>query len=205
MIGIIDYGMGNLSSVKNVLDYLDIDAKIVKIPSEIESLTHLIIPGVGSFALAMENLHRKGFVSEIRKFAKEGKPVLGICLGMQLLAEKGTEPHESAGLGLISGTVELMQPLNAPIPHMGWNGISIINNHPILEDVKLSADFYFVHSYAFVTTHIQNIVTQTEYEVNFPSIVTNERRNVIGIQFHPEKSQKQGLKIIENFSKLGNA
>ena len=205
MIGIINYGMGNLSSVKNVLEYLDIDAVIVDSPNDVASMSHLIIPGVGSFAKAMDNLQTKGFVSEIQAFAESGKPVLGICLGMQLLADKGMEHGESAGLGLISGTVELLPTEKLPIPHMGWNGINTRNDHPILAGVKRSADFYFVHSFAFVATNPQNIVTSTAYELDFPSIVANERGNVIGIQFHPEKSQKQGLKIMENFSNLGNA
>jgi glutamine amidotransferase len=205
MIGIIDYGMGNLSSVKNILDFLEIDNVIIEDPKYVPSMKGLIIPGVGSFQRAMQNLTEKGFVTPIQNFANLGKPILGICLGMQLLANIGTEPEECLGLGLIPGRVELMKPENLRIPHMGWNGIKIVNEHPIFEEVKTSADFYFVHSFAFVVENESNLLSVTEYGNDFPSIVANDSRNVIGIQFHPEKSQKQGTKILENFSKLVNA
>jgi glutamine amidotransferase len=205
MIGIIDYGMGNLSSVKNILDFLEIENVILEDASNIPSMKGLIIPGVGSFQLAMQNLTNRGFVPYLKEFANAGKPILGICLGMQLLANTGTEPEECQGLGLIPGRVELMQPENLRIPHMGWNGIKIVNDHPIFEDVKMSADFYFVHSFAFVVENENNLLSVTDYGYDFPSIVANDARNVIGIQFHPEKSQKQGIKILENFSKIVSA
>ncbi len=205
MIGIVDYGMGNLSSVKNILDYLSIESFLVRSVEDFNKCTHLIIPGVGSFGKAMENLHGKSFIDPIKSFAGSGKPVLGICLGMQLLADTGTEPYETSGLGLIAGTVKVLPNQKFRIPHMGWNGIKIVNNHPILEGVKTSVDFYFVHSYAFSVRNSNNVVTVTDYESDFASIVSNDMGNVVGIQFHPEKSQKQGLKIIENFSMLRSA
>lgn len=205
MIGIVDYGMGNLSSVKNILDYLSIGSLLVRSTEDFDKCSHLIIPGVGSFGKAMENLHAKSFVDLIKSFAASGKPVLGICLGMQLLADTGTEPYETPGIGLIPGTVKLLPNEKFRIPHMGWNGIKIVNDHPILEGVKTSVDFYFVHSYAFSTTNPNNVITITDYESDFASIVSNDKGNVVGIQFHPEKSQKQGLKIIENFSMLKSA
>lgn len=202
MIGIVDYGMGNLHSVKNILDYLEIENQFVRLSDDFDKCTHLIIPGVGSFSKAMENLEARSFVKSIKEFAGSGKPVLGICLGMQLLADYGTEPVVTEGIGLIPGTVKLLPTEKLRIPHMGWNGIKVVNAHPILENVKLSADFYFVHSYAFDVLNLKNIVSTTNYESDFVSIIANERGNVIGIQFHPEKSQKQGVKIIENFSTL---
>jgi glutamine amidotransferase len=202
MIGIVDYGMGNLHSVKNILDYLEIENQFVQYSNDFNKCTHLIIPGVGSFSRAMENLKTKSFVKLIKEFAGSGKPVLCICLGMQLLADFGTEPVTTEGIGLIPGTVKLLPIGKLRIPHMGWNGIKIINTHPILENVKLSDDFYFVHSYAFDALNSNNIVSTTNYESDFVSIITNNSGNVIGIQFHPEKSQKQGIKIIENFSTL---
>jgi|688.fasta_scaffold03777_16 glutamine amidotransferase len=202
MIGIIDYGMGNLHSVKNALDFLGIENQIIANPSEIESMDKIIIPGVGSFKRAMDNLHEKNLVDPLVKFGNSGKYLLGICLGMQLLAETGTEPSVCNGLGLIPGVVELIKSETLRIPHMGWNGLIINNDHPILEGVKLGADFYFVHSYAFHVESDENIVAVTPYGYHVPAIVKNKTGNIIGIQFHPEKSQKQGLKLIENFSNL---
>jgi glutamine amidotransferase len=202
MIGIIDYGMGNLHSVKNALEFLGIESQIIADPGEIESMDKIIIPGVGSFKRAMDNLHEKNFVESLVKFSNSGKYLLGICLGMQLLAETGTEPTISSGLGLIPGNIELLKSDTLRIPHMGWNGLTIKNDHPILEGVKLGADFYFVHSYAFHVQSDENIVAVTQYGYDVPAIVKNKTGNIIGIQFHPEKSQKQGLKLIENFSNL---
>lgn len=205
MIGILDYGMGNLSSVRNALSFLQIESAILSSPDQIAGVSHMIIPGVGAFGAAMDNITRAGFMDPIRTFAGSGKPLLGICLGMQLLATEGTEPDICSGLGLIKGRVELLQSDNLSLPHMGWNGINLKSEHPILEGVKMSADFYFVHSFAFIPADKTNIVTTTAYGTDFTSIIANERRNVIGIQFHPEKSQKQGLKILNNFSKMPNA
>jgi glutamine amidotransferase len=206
MIGVLDYGMGNLSSVTNALDYLGIDNQIVNSVDGFLTSSHLIIPGVGSYARAMENIHSKQYFNLIQEFANSGKPILGICLGMQLLSSFGTEPYRVEGLGLIKGEVVVLpEDLEIRIPHVGWNGIQLINNHPILEGVKLKADFYFVHSYYFSQVNEENIVTYTDYSFTFPSIVCNKAKNVIGIQFHPEKSQKQGLQILENFSKITHA
>ena len=200
MIGVLDYGMGNLSSVTNALEYLGIDNCIIYNSEDFNTISHLVIPGVGSFAKAMENLKERGYVEAIRSFNNQGFPILGICLGMQLLADKGTEPYECEGLGLIKGRVEIFPENNFRVPHVGWNGIKLVNNHPILKDVKQTADFYFVHSYHFHAVSENNIITTTDYGFEFPSIVMNEKQNVIGIQFHPEKSQKQGLQILTNFS-----
>jgi glutamine amidotransferase len=201
MIGVLNYGMGNLSSVTNALEYLGVENSIIHDPEELDKISHLIIPGVGSFAQAMVNLKEREFVDAIRDFNNQFKPILGICLGMQLLAEIGTEPYETFGLGLIKGSVDVFPENSVRVPHVGWNGIKQISNHYILEDVKQTADFYFVHSYRFTVEHERNIVAMTEYGLDFPSIVTNDAKNVIGIQFHPEKSQKQGLQILTNFSK----
>lgn len=200
MIGVLDYGMGNLSSVTNALEYLGLENCIIHNSEDFKSVSHLIIPGVGSFAKAMENLKERGYVEAIKSFNSHGLPILGICLGMQLLAERGNEPYECEGLGLIKGSVEIFPDNSVRVPHVGWNGINLINNHPILEDVKLTADFYFVHSYQFQVANENNIITTTDYGFEFPSIVMNDRQNVVGIQFHPEKSQKQGLQILTNFS-----
>lgn len=203
MTGVLDYGMGNLSSVTNALDYLGIENKVINVPDEIPGVSRLIIPGVGSYAKAMENIKNREYFQRIKEFGVSGKPVLGICLGMQLLSFLGTEPSSVEGLGMIKGKVVILpQNLDIRIPHVGWNGIKLVNDHPILNGVKLKADFYFVHSYYFNQVKEENIIATTDYGIDFPSIVCNDKRNVIGIQFHPEKSQKQGLQILENFSQL---
>jgi glutamine amidotransferase len=201
MIGVLDYGMGNLSSVTNALEYLGIENCIIHNSEDFKTISHLIIPGVGSFAKAMENLKERGYVEAIKSFDNNGFPILGICLGMQLLAENGTEPYDCDGLGLIKGCVEIFPENSVRVPHVGWNGISLVNDHSIFEDVKQTADFYFVHSYQFHVASEKNIISTTNYGFDFPSTVMNDKRNVVGIQFHPEKSQKQGLQILTNFSK----
>ena len=202
MIGVIDCGIGNLSSVKNVLDFIGAESLIIKDPSLIKSMDKLILPGVGSFNVAMKSLTDLGFVSEIKDFANTGKYILGICLGMQLLADLGEESGITKGLGLIKGKVKFLKSSDLRVPHMGWNGIKLNKEHPILNNVKLRADFYFVHSYFFNADSVNNILTYTDYGFEFPSIVCNDKKNVIGIQFHTEKSQKQGIKILQNFLSL---
>ena len=206
MIGVLDYGMGNLSSVTNALDYLGIDNQVIRHKEEFSAIGKLVIPGVGAYAKAMENIHQKQYFDAIKRFSQTGKPILGICLGMQLLSVIGKEPYHTEGLGLVDGEViTFPDNLGIRVPHVGWNGISIINEHPILDGVKMKADFYFVHSYYFGGVSSNNIVAITNYGLNFPSIVCNDSKNVVGIQFHPEKSQKQGLQILDNFSRLPNA
>jgi glutamine amidotransferase len=203
MIGILDYGMGNLSSVTNALDYLGINNQVINVPEKFSEIDRLIIPGVGSYGQAMKNIKSKNYINLIHEFQKSGKPILGICLGMQLLSNSGTEPSQIHGLDLIEGKVIMLPKEKCnKIPHVGWNGIKLVNEHPILDGIKISADFYFVHSYYFNEVKLENIISTTEYGINFPSIVCNDARNVVGIQFHPEKSQKQGLQILENFSQL---
>lgn len=201
MIGILDYGMGNLMSVSNALDYLKLKSIIIEDPEEIKSLSHLIIPGVGAFPYAMEIIRSKELFDPILDFANTGKPLLGVCLGMQLLATHGDEITLTDGLGLISGRVSKLE-TNFRIPHMGWNGLNIERDHPILKGVKKDSDVYFVHSYCFQCTNESDVLTSTEYGVSFSSVIANKEGNVIGAQFHPEKSQKQGLRILKNFSEM---
>jgi glutamine amidotransferase len=196
MIGIVDYGMGNISSVYNSLDYLGYEATIINSPEEIEGLTHLIIPGVGSFRQAMQNLEDKKFIAPILNHVKSKKPLLGICLGMQLLATKGYEHGETNGLGLIEGEIIPFE-IKLHVPHVGWNNINTLKKHPVVGNNVNQVDFYFVHSYYFNVKNKEDILTMTEYEISFPSIVAKD--NIIGIQFHPEKSQEPGLNLLEAF------
>ena len=184
------------------LDFLFLENTIVSNPEDFKNITHLIIPGVGAFPEAIENIKNGSFHQPILDFAKEGNPILGICLGMQLLASFGEEVERTAGLGLIPGRVILMNPKDLTIPHIGWNGLSYLKAHPIFDGVKKGADLYFVHSYYFKTENDNNILCETTYGDKFPSVVVNDLGNVVGMQYHPEKSQKQGLKILENFSRM---
>jgi len=198
MIGIIDYGMGNIRSVYNSLAFLGFDCVIVREPLQLNNCSHAILPGVGAYAMAMDNLNRSGFSTALKEFSEAKKPLLGICLGMQLLSSTGTEPWPCKGLDLIKGEV---LPLNVnkyvSLPHVGWNSFQLLQEHPIFEGVSRNIDVYFVHSYCFKPIDKQNILCITEYDINFISGVVNG--SIVGLQFHPEKSQKSGLRILSNF------
>ncbi|HBI21999.1 MAG TPA: imidazole glycerol phosphate synthase subunit HisH [Legionella sp.] len=196
-IGILDYGMGNIHSVYNALVHLGLDAEIVNQPDAIQSCSHLIIPGVGSYANAMSKLLSQGLDVAIIEHVQRGKPLLGICLGMQILSETGEEGETVNGLGLIKGHVKLLDVSPLPVPHVGWNSLTFNADHPLFHQVKQHVDFYFVHSYFFDAADEKNVLAYTDYGLSFPAIVVN--KNVIGIQFHPEKSQDNGLLLMENF------
>ncbi|MDP3270031.1 MAG: imidazole glycerol phosphate synthase subunit HisH [Legionella sp.] len=197
IIGILDYGMGNINSVHNALSYLGYEPLVLKTAQEIEQCSHLIVPGVGSYAKAMANIVELGMDREIARHVQDGKPLLGICLGMQILSELGEEGGSFSGLGFIPGKVQMLDLPDLPVPHVGWNSLEFHFEHPITEKLKKHVDFYFVHSYFFNVTQVQNILATTEYGTKFPAIVA--KHNIVGIQFHPEKSQDNGLLLIENF------
>ncbi len=199
MIGILNYGMGNLRSVRNALDYFGCEAKIVSTPNELADCSRLIIPGVGSYQKAVANIVEFGLWNPLRDFRDSGKPMLGICLGMQLLSTIGNEPVRCEGLGFIGGEVKLLEPAgDLPLPHVGWNHLTIVNDHPLFAGIKCNVDFYFVHSYHFVPEANEAILTTTDYAGSFVSSVA--LANIVGVQFHPEKSQENGLRLLENFS-----
>lgn len=201
MIGIIDYNMGNLASVYNACHLLDAKASIVKDPNELKNFDRIILPGVGAFADAMEHLNETGMKEAILEYSKSGKPMMGICLGMQLLFESSQEFGHSDGLGLINGEVVKFEKTKMhedfKIPHMGWNTI-INKQHPLFEGLK-NPYLYFVHSYHAVTTE-ENIIGKTVYGYEFVSAVNKD--NIYGFQPHPEKSHDNGLQILKNFTKL---
>ncbi|KTD01471.1 imidazole glycerol phosphate synthase subunit HisH [Legionella feeleii] len=203
IIGILDYGMGNINSVYNSLSYLGYEPEIVKTAQAIERCSHLIIPGVGSYAVAMANIAALEVDTVIMKHVQEGKPLLGICLGMQILSTEGEEGGYSKGLGLIDGKVEFLDLPDLPVPHVGWNSLTFNFDHPICNNLKKHVDFYFVHSYFFNASDTSNVLALTDYGKQFPAIVVKE--NVVGIQFHPEKSQDNGLLLLENFCEWGGA
>lgn len=198
MIAIIDYGAGNLFSVKNALDYLGLENVITKDPKELEAADRLILPGVGAFPDAMRMLGEAGLVDVIKQQAKK-KPFLGICLGMQMLFEKGYEFAETDGLGLIKGSVKLMEPHDLPIPHIGWNSLEFNEKSPLLGKCKDGDYVYFVHSYA-ADCPAENVAAYCDYGMRVPALVQNG--NVFGAQFHPEKSGETGLNILRCFAAL---
>lgn len=199
MIAIIDYGMGNLRSVQKGFARVGYQADIVQDPAALDAAPAVVLPGVGAFADAMENLHGSGMVEAIHRAVSQGKPLLGICLGQQLLFEASEEFGNTRGLGIFPGTVKRFPDGQLKVPHMGWNQIEIAKDSPLLEGIADRSAFYFVHSY-YVAPNPENAITLTEYGIKFASIVG--RNNVFGIQFHPEKSSTLGLKILENFGKL---
>lgn len=199
MIAIIDYGAGNLFSVKNALDYLHVTNKITDNPQELAAADGLILPGVGAFRDAMTMLNDSGFTPVIKEQAAAGKPLLGICLGMQMLFEKGYEFGETDGLGLIPGCVQRIDGGGLKIPHMGWNDLSVLHNCPLSADITDGDYVYFVHSYR-AETNDAYISCYTVYNEKIPALVF--RDNVYGAQFHPEKSGQVGMDILKNFAKL---
>ncbi len=198
MIAIIDYGAGNIFSVKNALDFIGLKNILTDKKSEIENADGIILPGVGAFPSAMNMLKEKGLIEIIRKQAYQ-KPFLGICLGMQLIFEKGFEFEETEGLSLIEGTVEKMEPKDLSIPHIGWNKLEILNPCPLTNGLSESEYVYFVHSYKAVCRD-EYISAYCEYGEKVPALVFKD--NIFGAQFHPEKSGKAGLKILKNFGEM---
>ncbi len=197
MIGIVDYGMGNLSSVANALEYCGTLNRVLESPDQMDDCERIILPGVGAFGRAMENLAMGGWVDALRFWASEERPLLGICLGMQLLVDESTEFGLTKGLGLISGRVDLMKPEGLVVPHMGWNSLAIIKPHPLLAGVKNGDDVYFVHSFALKDSPDCWLAT-ADYGGKIPAVIG--RGSVAGAQFHPEKSLAPGLAILKAFS-----
>lgn len=199
MIAIVDYGMGNVASVRNALALLGVEGKVTSHSGDFEAATHIILPGVGAFADGMAELDRRG-VKEIlnREVKKQKKPFLGICLGMELLGTSGDEGGETEGLNFIEGRVEWMEVDESKfrLPHIGWNSVSFVSDSPLLEGIPES-DFYFVHSYVLKAKHQSDVIATCEYDMQFAAIVQHE--NIFGTQFHPEKSQKNGLALLRNF------
>jgi glutamine amidotransferase len=199
VIAIVDLDMGNLRSVSNAVYSLGFDFEIVRDPRKLQEASHLIIPGVGSYAAAMKQVQRLEMQPAIEAFAASGKPVMGICLGMQILSDSGDEGGENPGLKLVPGKVTKLNPGGGlAIPHVGWNNIELKKSeHPIFDKVKSGVDFYFVHSYQFECAHSENNYAAVNYGQEMAAIVGH--KNVIGFQFHPEKSQANGLRLLENF------
>ena len=199
-VGIINYGMGNIGSVARALSLLDADPVVLEEPDEFDRVDRVILPGVGAFSAAMANLHDRGWVEAIdRNVKRGGQPFLGICLGMQLLADESEENGVTAGLGLVPGRVVSLSKKNIRerIPHVGWNEVSPVNDKSLLAEIPPGTDFYFVHSYVFDPADDGDIAAVTNYGARFVAAV--ERGNVSGAQFHPERSADTGARLLRNF------
>jgi len=202
---IIDYGMGNLRSVQKAVERIGFEAPITSDPDAVLKADRLILPGVGAFADAIRCLNEKNLGEPIRQCIRRGTPLLGICLGLQLLFDESFEDGRHAGLGILRGTVERFdsQPLGKPrlkVPHMGWNRITIRRPAPVLEGVPDGSHMYFVHSYYVKPADPSVTATETDYGGPFTSMVWKD--NLVATQFHPEKSQTCGLRILTNFCRM---
>lgn len=193
---IIDYGLGNLRSIEKALQYIGTDVEISNEPSSIDRADALILPGVGAFRDAM--MHFSILEKVVKEAVKDGKPLLGICLGMQMLASESEEGGLHTGIDIIPGRVVRFPKSELKVPHMGWNSLSLVKNIPLLEGIPDGSYVYFVHSY-HVRTAKKYEVAICDYGIEFPAMITNDAGNVIGTQFHPEKSGTVGLKMLRNF------
>ena len=199
MIAVIDYGAGNLFSVCNALQYLNISHEVTKDADAINRADAVILPGVGAFPAAMESLRATGLIGAIRENAQK-KPLLGICLGMQMLFERSDENGLCDGLGLIPGEVRRIPSKRVIIPHMGWNELVITQESPLLSDIEKPVYTYFVHSYqAFCDDRY--IIAYSDYDGKIPALVT-DGQFVFGAQYHPEKSGEKGLQMLRNFEEM---
>jgi glutamine amidotransferase len=199
MIAIIDYGVGNLKSVYKSLVNLGFEAIITSDMNEINNSRAMILPGVGAFKDAMDNLEKSGLIYSIKKNIASGKPTLGICLGMQLLYEKSYEDGEYDGLGILKGDIIRFQE-GLKIPHMGWNSLIKGVEDKMAEGINEGDYVYFVHSYYLKPKNNNEVVFWSNYGVNVPAVVRSG--NVIGMQFHPEKSADVGMRLLKNFGEL---
>jgi glutamine amidotransferase len=204
MIGIVNYGSGNIQAIANIYSRLNIPTKIITEPSELHEADKLILPGVGAFDETMKQLIGSGLKEELDKLVlHEKKPILGICVGMQIMAES-SEEGTLDGLGWIKGRVKKFDiswfKQKPYLPHMGWNTIIPKTGHPIFSNLDAEQGFYFVHSYYFECADDSNILATSDYGIEFSSAVYNN--NIYGMQFHPEKSHTNGIQLLENFAKL---
>jgi glutamine amidotransferase len=207
MIVVVDYGMGNLRSVEKAFLKLGHEVKVTSSPRDVEDAAGVVLPGVGAFPDCIKNLDKFGLINPILNAIKKGKPFLGICLGYQMLFEESDEFGPSKGLGVFAGKVKrfddrMKDPASQngsflKVPHMGWNGVSVQKKHPALEGIASGNFFYFVHSYYVDPKDKGLIATLTDYGINFASSIAKD--NVFATQFHPEKSQQKGLKLLTNF------
>ena len=197
MIAIVDYGMGNLRSVQKAFEHIGAKAAIVHRPEEIDQADRVVLPGVGAFGDAMDNLKAAGLIDPIVKAIAEGRPFLGICLGLQLMFAESEEMGQHRGLDILPGKVRRF-PNGQRVPQIGWNEVRIQRETALLDGVPDGSYFYFVHSFFVASDRADDVIGTTEYGIDYASIAGCDR--AFGVQFHPEKSQDAGLKILKNFA-----
>jgi imidazole glycerol-phosphate synthase subunit HisH len=198
---ILDYGAGNVRSVLNICKYIDDNTLISNNIEDINKSTHIILPGVGSFKASIDKIKKNLPLEMIMdQITHKQKPLLGICVGMQVLANIGFEFGESPGLNLIDGTVKKLETDKYPLPNIGWNSVTIEKKNILFKNLEKDNSFYFVHSFAFFPKNQNNIIGTSIYENKFVCAVQKE--NIFGVQFHPEKSQKSGIQLLKNFINL---
>ena len=197
-VAIIDYGVGNLRSVEKAFAAMGCDATVTSEQSTLRSVGLLVLPGVGAFASCMKKLSARGLDELVRERVEKGTPLLGVCVGMQMLFEESEEFGKTPGLGLLRGRVRRF-PGNLVVPQVGWNQVRQRGIHPLLADIPDNAFFYFVHSYFCEADEPAVVIGETEYGKYYPSVVA--KGNICGVQFHPEKSQTAGLRLLANFAR----
>jgi imidazole glycerol-phosphate synthase subunit HisH len=198
-IAIVDYGMGNRRSVEKALAHIGANATITSDVDELQRAAGLILPGVGAFPKAMQNLERLGLVELLRERVKQGTPLLGICLGMQLAFERSSELGGAAGLGIVPGAVRQLQAGALKLPHIGWNEVTFATSSPLTAELPASCAFYHVHSFVAEPADSQDVLGTAEYGERFVTAV--RRGSFYGVQFHPEKSSAAGLRMLANFAR----
>ncbi|OGP52612.1 MAG: imidazole glycerol phosphate synthase, glutamine amidotransferase subunit [Deltaproteobacteria bacterium RBG_13_52_11] len=208
MIAIVDYGMGNLRSVHKALEQVGLEARVTSDPREVANASEVVLPGVGAFKDCMRNLEEFNLLEPVIRSIEAGKPFLGICLGLQLLFEESDEFGTHRGMGVLPGRVTrfpegIQDPETSqlyPIPHMGWNTVEIKRETPLFAGIENNSFFYFVHSYYPIPQSLDDIVAVTPYGIEFACAV--QQGNIYAVQFHPEKSQEKGLRLLRNFGRI---
>ena len=197
-VGIVDYGRGNIRSVENAFLAIGADVSLITCPDQLADITHLVLPGQGEFGDCAANLKKQGMFEPIQQWTAADKPYLGICVGYQLILEQSEESPDTAGLGILPGIVRRFPDVGLKIPHMGWNSITPTDpDHPLWEDMPDEPFFYFVHSYYPEPANKEHIAATCDYGLPFAAAVI--RGNLVATQFHPEKSQHNGLQLLKNF------
>jgi glutamine amidotransferase len=202
MIAVVNYGLGNLHSVQKAVAFVGGDPLVTDDPQAILNADKIILPGVGAFADGMRGLESRGLADVIRQAAEDGIPLLGICLGMQLLFDQSEEKGEHAGLGLVPGKVLFFTQKDIKVPQIGWNQVAAAKPSALIQAIPNGAYFYFNHGYYCSPSDESDVLLTTDYGLRYASAV--QRNNVFGVQFHPEKSQKYGLQLLRNFVEMEN-
>ena len=199
MIGIVDYGMGNLESVRKALATVGFDSQWIRQPADFSACDRIVLPGVGAFGRAMDNLRQSGLIEPLRHAINEGRPFLGICLGLQLLFDTSVEHGKHRGLGLVAGCVKQL-PDTVRVPHVGWNTVGQSRKSRLFTGIRDQTNFYFVQSYYVEPANPSVVAGTTDYGASFAAAI--EQDNLFAVQFHPEKSQQAGLELLANFGRI---